>query len=228
MRVLRRLAAASHRSVFFTANICAPSASSYCRTSLRMMVSPSYYDDDDDAGTRWSREIRRSPGAESGPAGMWREAAKNSDLEAPSEAAYRSLPAGSTLITFGKYRNFTYEDVARRDPKYCDGVVRRADGDDMDDEFLAFAKYLQELRVAASSITSEVDADDGECDEIDSPLAEVELEAGRYAGFTYAEVYEEDTLYCNELVDTMMKTGDRGSRLWPLVAYILYRRRLAS
>jgi len=248
MRVLPRLAAASLRSAYPASNFCAPASSSHCRTSVRMMVSPAYddeddggtrrgrnispaYDDDDedDGGSRWSRDIKRSPGAESGPAGMWREAAKKSDKsETPSDAAFRSLPAGDTLVTFGKYNNFTYEEVARRDPKYCDVLVRRADGDDMDDEFLAFAKYLQELRRAATSFPSDVDhdhADGGECDEIDSPLGEVELEGGKYAGFTFAEVYETDVLYCNELVDSMMKTGDRGSRLWPLVAYILYRRK---
>merc|ERR1712060_232985 len=132
-------------------------------------------------------------------------------------------------------------DTLRQDWPYCLKVVQRCEGDEsgMDEDFLAFATYVRgaieaRSRVEASANMEEQDMqgyvdDDAPYEESpDIPISRFEVIAGKYAGCTFAEVYEDDQEYCDWLVDHMMKSRDAGSQIWPLVAYILYRRQLAS
>eukprot|EP00416_Gambierdiscus_australes_P032110 CAMPEP_0171091236 /NCGR_PEP_ID=MMETSP0766_2-20121228/32313_1 /TAXON_ID=439317 /ORGANISM="Gambierdiscus australes, Strain CAWD 149" /LENGTH=192 /DNA_ID=CAMNT_0011549313 /DNA_START=35 /DNA_END=613 /DNA_ORIENTATION=- len=164
--------------------------------------------------------IRAATGS-CGPAALWRDAARNSTKESHREVVVSGIPGGDTVLSFGKYRNLSYEEALRRDTAYCDGVLRRADGGDMDEEFLAFADYLKEVRAAQED--SEDKEASGLTVESELSLSSAEVPAGAYAGSTYAEVLE-DKEYCNELVEDMMHSGGAGSPFWPLVAYILYHR----
>merc|ERR1712008_276306 len=198
---------------------------------------------DDDTDHRWSRKIRHSPGGEA-PAGQWREAARmNSCL--PTEALGIGVAGADTVLGFGKYGDPTYKEVLRRDPSYCEGVVvRAADGSGMDDEFLAFAKFVVEAKAMHASNSMEIVGghasdigvrDIAQCDtshssldleEVHTSLDLEEVQVGKYVGSTFAEPFDEDQEYCSMLVEDMMKQGKRGSPLWPLVAYILYRRQV--
>jgi len=192
---------------------------------------------DDETNARWSRKVRHSPGGEA-PASQWREAARMSSSKLPTKALGIGVPGGDTVLDFGKYRDLTYQEVLRKDPAYCEGVVLRAsDEGGMDDEFLAFAKFVVEAKTMHAASPAEAargnvsDSDDGDVIQSDignTCLDSEEVEVGKYVGSTFAELFEDDPEYCSTLVEDMMKQGKRGSPLWPLVAYILYRRRVGA
>lgn len=189
---------------------------------------------DDETDRRWSRKIRHSPGGEA-PASQWREAARRS-TSLPTEALGIGVAGADTVLGFGKYGDLTYKEVLRQDPSYCEGVVLRAsDGGGMDDEFLAFAKFIVEAKATHAASVAEVPGqnaseigsrDDSHFDTTHTCLDLEEVQIGKYVGSTFAELFDEDQEYCSQLVEVMMKKGKCGSPLWPLVAYILYRRQV--
>eukprot|EP00931_Biecheleriopsis_adriatica_P103129 TRINITY_DN78009_c0_g1_i1.p1 TRINITY_DN78009_c0_g1~~TRINITY_DN78009_c0_g1_i1.p1 ORF type:complete len:269 (-),score=28.53 TRINITY_DN78009_c0_g1_i1:209-1015(-) len=208
-------------------------------TKERLRRGPTMVQDDNTADEsqapekrdRWSREIRSSPGGN--PAGMWREASRIGQHSMPSMLGAASKGAGvfttegsDKVLSFGKYASLTYGEVLRRDPGYCEKIVLRADGGDMDEEYMDFAAYLR--RAAAAPL--EVRTDDLEVERNHSTHAEAAgirlssktLETGKYAGYTYAEILEMDLEYCKWLVENMMESGKDASPYWPFVAYILY------
>merc|ERR1712032_1073182 len=105
------------------------------------------------------------------------------------------------------------------------GVVLRASDGGMDDEFLAFAKFIVEAKVVHAASVAEVPGenaseigsrDDSHFDTTHTCLDLEEVQAGKYVGSTFAELFDEDQEYCSQLVEDMMKKGKRGSPLWPL------------
>lgn len=196
----------------------------------------------EDAGGKYSRKLIHSPGGATAQL-QWREAreasknfAKDLTLEKSMAAAAASasvgIPGGDKLLGFGKHRELTYEEVLREEPEYCLNCLRRAEESGMDEEFMEFVDYIRSVsaahatanRVVMDESVDEVDEDSQECD---LALGLEEVEGGKHAGSTYAEVFDEDPQYCSWLVDEMISSPKvkRGAPLWPLVAYILHRRK---
>lgn len=188
----------------------------------------------DEAEQRWGKRFRHhSPGGDT-PVAMWREASRMGRTQEVNgaEVAYAALeagvPGGDTILGFGKYRLLTYDATIREDFAYCEKAVIRSRAESgMDEEFVAFTDYVQAAINALAKIENEDDEDNVDASGDGAPGIPISKElivAGKYAGRTFGDVYGQDPDYCDSVVEHMMKSKDPGSKLWPFVAYTLYRR----
>jgi len=92
------------------------------------------------------------------------------------------VPSGSSLVSFGKYKGKSYEEVLERDPQYCSYILTNyAPSQGSIGSSTPFIEWLK-----AQDVPQDVPAR--------------VINFGKYRGWTYEEVLEGDPQYCSYML----------------------------
>mmetsp|Transcript_67201 Transcript_67201/g.160999 ORF Transcript_67201/g.160999 Transcript_67201/m.160999 type:complete len:447 (-) Transcript_67201:119-1459(-) len=109
-----------------------------------------------------------------------------------------AVPSGSEVLKFGKHRGKTFEEIYEEDQQYADWAVRNAN-QGSNGNLTVFASFVKARRQEGSDSNQSAGT-------VSHTVLNDTVHFGKHRGKTFAEVCEEDPLYCEWVLKSQSTT----------------------
>lgn len=141
--------------------------------------------------------------------------------------------SGSSIVSFGKHRGRTFQEVLSEHPDYCQWVLKKADSKSPEDDrppsesmqaFLDYVRGAGKLASVRAPAPARHEYDSQPGHELCSGKWSIKF-GNKYAGRSFEEVYAADRQYCEYMTSQVLNSDRSSSKdVQAFVIYVLHRK----